>query len=157
MNKRISVCIAFLLITILSAINLDARKRPSRAAFAGARARITNTYFSHNAYHNGSKGFYLYYNLTVDGMEGHQIKAVATLYRSNGKPIHYVSGKSTAINWYGNPAYYSTTYNNNWFFFPYNFNVPYGENSCYAVIRVYAPNGKLLGATPRITFTYTRR
>lgn len=128
------------------------------ASKARGNAKITNYSMSHNQYYNNSKGFYIYYSFVVNGMQGRQLKCVATLYRSNGSKIHFYNGSVASATWYCTPGYPTTNFNNNWFFFPYNLNVPYGYNpNCYAIIRIYdAASGRVLGKSSKITFNYTR-
>lgn len=138
----------FLLLTVmLMAFGVEDSK--------AASANITNLYTQHNQLHNGSKGMFVRFDYNVKGLRGRTVKAQVTLYKSNGKKIHFINGNIVTYTLTGTPGYDVTNYNGMWVFFPYSFNLPAGHTDCYALVKIIGPNGKVL-TSRKTTFWFNK-
>lgn len=137
---------------IIALGSVDAGAR-GRVLGSRATAGFTSLYLQHNQSRNGANGMYVRFNFYVTGLMGQNVKAVTTLYRSNGKKIYGYNGQPMQYTLSWRAGYPTTNFNDCWSWFNYgNMNLPRGRTDCYAVVKIYSGSGKLIHTSNRIPF-----
>lgn len=148
MNRlKFRLCILFTLIVLTMS---------ATSVHASTNAEFKKVWLEHGVTKNGQKGMVVHAKITIDGMKGKKVDAVAWIKDENGNYLKKWNGNNLYNEKRLNVTYENSVWEDVPIFIPYDdMDFKSGKHSYYALVSINSINGKCLYVSDDVEFTGT--